>query len=76
MEDREKLAWEVWNWQHGKATNFTCELFSLFCKADVNNRRKLADAFPEEASIFGEWYFSPTPEEFYARHGVGIGSAQ
>jgi hypothetical protein len=58
------------NWRRGGATNFTSQLFSLFCKADADNRIKLSLGFPEEWMVFTEWYHSPAEDAFYEKYGV------
>lgn len=59
------LAFET---QH--ADHFSAQLFRLFQKADVSNRRKLTRGFPIHGHIFSEWMASQTTEDFYARYNV------
>lgn len=51
-------------WQEGQ-NFFTCELYSLMAKADVQKFAKLAIGFPVEAKAFSDWYHSPDPEAFF-----------
>lgn len=46
--ERLLLEWK----QYPRATNFSAQLFNLIAKADVDNRQKLAKAFPSEVTIY------------------------
>ena len=47
---------ELYFWQHDRyATNFHAKLYELFQKADVNNKAKLAGAYPNEAKALELW---------------------
>ena len=59
------LAFET---QH--ADHFSAQLFRLFQKADVSNRRHLARGFPIHGQVFDEWMASQTTDEFYDRYNV------
>lgn len=51
-------------WRNG-GDSFTCQLFSLFMKANHVNKSRLIKAFPEEAIIWLDWYSSPSEEAFF-----------
>lgn len=53
-------------WQEGQHF-FTCELYSLFQKADHNNQMKLAEVYPVEFQAFRDWYTTHDPELFFER---------
>ena len=66
-EQFEKLKFDLWMGlnavQH--ADWFNAHLFRLFCKADLSNRRRLAQGFPDEAEVFNAWWSHPDEREFY-----------
>lgn len=67
---RQKAIFEVWCWQHSNSGCFTQKLFDLIQKADPDNRKKLAGAFPELYEAWELWYLSPDPEQFFLHHGI------
>lgn len=54
---------EVRRWQGG-ATNFTCKLMELIAKADCENKKKIAKAFPEEVFAYLMWYHNESDEKY------------
>ena len=67
IEDKyEKRCFDLFLWQHGDDF-FTCKLYSLIQKADMDNRNKLRQCFPVEVAVFEEWYNTATEEEFFMK---------
>lgn len=58
----------LWEWQYDKATHFSAKLFELFGKADSENFRKLAGAFPEHAAAWSQWRDSAS--RFWKQHAA------
>lgn len=54
----------------GYHTHFTAQLIRLIAKSDSSNRRRIAQSFPIEVSMWEEWHDSPTTEEFYKHYGI------
>jgi len=67
----QRVAQELFYWQHSDATNFTSQLFNLISKSDQDNKRKLTKGFPVEVAMWESWYSSSHPEEFYKLWKVG-----
>ena len=55
--------------EHQYADNFSNQLFCLFCKADMNNKRKFFEGFPAEMTVYLLWYHSHSEEEFFNQWG-------
>lgn len=55
--------------QNQNATNFSSMLFSLFCKADLQNRIKFLKGFPAEMTVYLLWYHSNSEQEFFDTWG-------
>ena len=71
--DKLKKAVErLYDWQYRDGTSFTCQLYSLFGKADPINKIKLFIAFPEEAAAYTAWHKSDDPDVFFESHGLGL----
>jgi len=70
-EEFERALRLLYVWQYKDGTSFTCNLYSLFMKADENNRSKLANAFPCEYMAWQTWYHSEDPEKMFERYGIG-----
>ena len=45
-------------------------LYLLMQKADWENCRRLALAFPVEFEAYGEWYASLDQDEFFKKYGL------
>ena len=61
----------LYYWQNG-GDSFTCQLYSLFSKADPENKTRLQLGFPIEAHAYSLWYAALDPEEFFRVWGVGV----
>ena len=54
----------LWEYRSSNGADwFTIQLFSLFGKADDNNRRRLALGFPEEHEAWLWWFHGKDGEE-------------
>lgn len=61
---------ELFYWQNGSnPSNFTALLYTLFSKADPENRTRLASAFPAEARAFALWQ-AGDPKIFFESWGM------
>ena len=70
MDEKEAIT-SLYDWQIQGGDSFTCKLFELMMKADINNKIKLAGAFPAEAKVLNDWYSSPNPDEYFISKGYG-----
>ena len=52
------------------ATNFSAMLYRLIGKSDMENRHRLADAFPLEYAAYAAWKASPNEAEFWKANGL------
>ena len=69
----EKAVKELYYWQYnkGEGTNFHSILFTLFQKADPQNRMKLEKGFPEEATALALWYTAGKHgDQLFIDHGL------
>lgn len=70
----QQAAFQLYLWHHAGGNNFTCQLYSLIAKADLQNRGKLRRAFPTEVLIFEEWQNAETSKDFFKKYKVGLES--
>ncbi len=61
---------ELYFWTMGGGTNFHALLYTLIQKADMDNRRRLANGFPEEVRAFLIWQNSPDEMEFFRMYDL------
>lgn len=49
--------WEAWivMWQYRMVGGFDRQLIELICKADCNNKAKLALGFPDQVAVVRDW---------------------
>lgn len=59
---------ELYFWKFNPSDNFHSLLFTLIAKADLDNRKSLALAFPAEVLAWNMWQESPDEDEFFKLH--------
>lgn len=64
-----KAVERLYYWQYGDPSSFYSMLYTLFQKADIDNKRKLALCFPYELMAYLNWCNSPTQDEFFKKYG-------
>jgi hypothetical protein len=65
----EKAIEELFYWQYSNTGSFKNQLFSLFMKADRDNKTRLAVCFPDEAKAFCLWYmYDGNQMDFFEKH--------
>jgi len=71
MEDMkyEKRCFDLYLWQND-GDHFTCMLYTLIHKSDLENRGRLRRAFPVEVAVWEEWMASESPDVFYDKHNI------
>jgi len=57
----------LWSWQHG-GDSFTCNLFSLYAKADQTNKLSLESIFPIETIVYNDWFNYNDSNEFFKKY--------
>lgn len=70
----EEAITELFYWQAkwfggGLRENFHSKLYELIHKADMPNKARLRQGFPEEVEAWEMWCSAPNPEQFFADHG-------
>ena len=68
---RERAIELLWYWQNG-GDSFTCQLFSLYAKADSGNRKRIEMGFPVEVAVYNEWAAAECPILFFKEHLHGV----
>ena len=59
---------EFFFYKRGTAGGFQTALFDLFGKADVFNKERLGQGFPNHLQVIKDWINSPTEEEFFKEY--------
>ena len=60
-----------WHYQFRDENDFTLSLFTSFQRANAEEFKKLAKAFPTEAQAYRLWNEAKDPIEFFKSHGIG-----
>ena len=74
-ERYDKLKFDLWMGLNAvkHADWFTAQLFRLFCKADLANRDRLRQGFPDEWQVFYDWWTAEDERTFYGPELIARG---
>lgn len=56
---------DLFLWQYENCSSFSCKLFDLIGKADIHNKLKLGEVFPEHVAVWDMWQFSNNDKNFW-----------
>ena len=58
---------KIWR-ENQSSTDFSSLLFNMFCKADIENKKKFLLGFPAEMTAYLLWYHSDTEAKFFEKY--------
>ena len=67
---KNKIAFELWCWQHSNTGCFNNMLFELIAKADFINKERIRDSFPEFVLEYERWCEADSPQAYYRENGI------